>query len=242
MTDVDDVADRLYAVLPEEFVAARSEAVAAARAAGDRELAGLIGALGKPTQAAWAVDLLVRADGDQVRELVELGTLLREAQRDLDPAALRELGRQRQQVVAALARRAARLAADAGHRLGAGAQTQVEETLRAAVADPDAAAAVLSGRLTTALSWSGFGPVDVRGAVATLTAVPSRRPPVAAPPPPPPEPAAGEPEVPAEPPTDLAAARAEKAARAREEAARRRWSVAPPVEVLRVLPDGVEAG
>ncbi len=43
--DLDDVADELYAVPPEEFVAVRRQRQDDARAAGDRTLAREIGAL-----------------------------------------------------------------------------------------------------------------------------------------------------------------------------------------------------
>jgi len=58
--DLDEVADELYAVLPEEFVAVRGQRQDDARAAGDRTLAREIGGLPKPTAAAWVCNLLVR--------------------------------------------------------------------------------------------------------------------------------------------------------------------------------------
>jgi hypothetical protein len=57
---------------------------------------------------------------------------------------------------------------------------QVRGTFDAAIADETAEAAVLSGRLTTVLSYTGFGEVDVTDAVAApvrrrhLTSVPDR--------------------------------------------------------------------
>ena len=61
---LDDVADRLYAAAPDEFMALRTEQVAAAKAAGDKALAKEIGTLRKPTRSAWLVNLLARAAGD----------------------------------------------------------------------------------------------------------------------------------------------------------------------------------
>jgi hypothetical protein len=49
----------------------------------------------------------------------------------------------------------------------------VEETLRAALADPAAANAVRSGRLTTSLRYAGFGELDVSDVVALPTARPA---------------------------------------------------------------------
>ncbi|GHE09789.1 hypothetical protein [Klenkia taihuensis] len=194
--DFDDVADELYAQLPADFIGARTDAVAEAKRT-DKGLARRIGELGKPTLAAWTVNLLVRESGDQVSELVELGDLLRRAQDDLDPEQLRALDKQRRQVVRALAREAAKHARRAGHPVSDAVVVQVEETLKAAVADPAAAEVVLAGRLTGALTYNGIGaPSETR----TTTGRPPRRP-AAAPEPPP-------------PPVDLDAARAAKADRA----------------------------
>jgi hypothetical protein len=194
--DFDDVADELYAQLPADFIGARTDAVAEAKRT-DKGLARRIGELGKPTLAAWTVNLLVRESGDQVSELVELGDLLRRAQDDLDPEQLRALDKQRRQVVRALAREAARHARRAGHPVSDAVVVQVEETLKAAVADPAAAEVVLAGRLTGALTYNGIGaPSETR----TTTGRPPRRPSAPSEPPP--------------PPVDLDAARAAKADRA----------------------------
>ncbi|MGH3837857.1 MAG: hypothetical protein ACRDSF_19455 [Pseudonocardiaceae bacterium] len=155
---VDDVAAELYAVEPPAFVAARTDAARAAREAGDSELAAAIGKLRRPALAAWAVNLLARDDSDGLERLLALGEELREAQQQLRGEALQRLSRQRREAVAALTRRARQLAADAGHPLGADAARQVEETLGAAVADPDAARDVRGGRLVTPLRYAGFGP------------------------------------------------------------------------------------
>ena len=78
--DLDEVADELYAVPPEEFVALRRQRQDEARAAGDKALAKEIGALPKASAAAWACNLLVREQRAELEGLVELGDLLREAQ------------------------------------------------------------------------------------------------------------------------------------------------------------------
>ncbi|WP_237495280.1 hypothetical protein [Modestobacter sp. L9-4] len=148
-------------------MAARTAARDDARAAGDRPLATAIAALPKPTTAAWVCNLLVRRQPEEVAQLAELAELLRAAQVNLSGDQLRELGRQRNQLVAALARQARGLAHTDGHDVSSAVAEQVEATLRAAVADPGAGAALQAGRLTTALSYSGLGPVDLGGAVAT---------------------------------------------------------------------------
>ena len=78
---LDEVVAQLYALPPEEFTAARGEAVAAARTAGDRDLAKQIGALRRPTVAAWLVNLLAHQRPDLIGDLLALGDAMRTAQR-----------------------------------------------------------------------------------------------------------------------------------------------------------------
>jgi hypothetical protein len=110
----DEAADELYAALPKDFVATRSALVAAAKAAGDKDLAKAIGGLRRPVTAAWLVNLLVREAGDEVGALLELGAAMRHAQARLSGAELRTLSMQRQQVTRALASRAYALAGERG--------------------------------------------------------------------------------------------------------------------------------
>ncbi|MGY1772123.1 hypothetical protein [Blastococcus sp. SYSU D00813] len=172
--ELDDVADELYEVPPEEFVAARTARVDDARAAGDRVLAKQIGALPKPSTAAWVVNVLVRAHRDEIEALVELGGLLREAQDSLAGDQLRALNTQRGQLLSALTRQAAARARERGHAVSTAVSGQVEDTLRAAMADPEAGEAVLGGRLTSPLSYSGMG--GVTGMRPQLRVVPEPAP------------------------------------------------------------------
>jgi hypothetical protein len=155
---VDDalaaVVARLYAAVPEEFVALRTEEVARARKARDTGLAGAVGKLRKPTLAAWLVNLVAHQRPDLVDELLDLAGELRSAQRDLRGAELRELSTRRRATVGALAREAARLA---GPGRGNLPLAEVEATFAAALADPEVASAVRAGRLTKALEYTGFG-------------------------------------------------------------------------------------
>ncbi len=155
---LDAAAADLLALPPAQFTAARN-----ARA---EEVGGTvgrqIGKVRKPTVAAWAVNLLVR-DG-QLGEAVELSQALREAQDDADAAEMTRLGRQRRQLVAALARRAADLAAEAGAPLSASMRDAVEKTVNAAIIDPHAAAMILTGRLVASIDLADDS--DPRVAVA----------------------------------------------------------------------------
>lgn len=153
--DLQEVADELYRVPPEEFIALRKARQDQARAEGDKALAKDIGALPKPSAAAWVSNLLVRAHRPEIEGLVELGNLLREAQQNLAGAELKALDTQRRQLIAALTQQARSLAYDVGHPVSTQVAGQVEETLRTAMSDPAAGDALLTGRLTSPMSYNG---------------------------------------------------------------------------------------
>jgi DNA repair exonuclease SbcCD ATPase subunit len=154
--ELDEVANELYAMPPGEFVAARDERVRQAREAGDRVLASALGRLRRPTQSAWLVNLLSRERRELLDELLEIGAEFR-AER-LTRERLYELSDRRRELLHRLQTDTQRLATSAGVDLTADRAHEVEATLAAAVADPDTADQVRSGRLTTALSYSGLGP------------------------------------------------------------------------------------
>jgi hypothetical protein len=154
---IDDVADGLYAVAPDAFVATRTAAVAEARARGDKTAAAALGKLTKPTIVAWLVNRLSRSHRAEIEGLVSLGTEIRAATGAGDGPALRELAQRRKRNLAGLSAAARAVAADAGQTLGADSLREVEATLTAVVADPAAAEAVLAGRLTVALGFAGLG-------------------------------------------------------------------------------------
>ena len=162
--------EALYAASPDEFMGLRTQAVAEAKAAKDSESATAIGKLRKPSVAAWAVNLTARQAPDLVDELLDLGDRMRRAQSRLDTTTLTGLRPERDRLVDAFGDAAATALADAGRSLSAAALQEVRGTVIAALADATAAAAVGSGQLTRALSYSGFGEVDVSEAVGRTTA------------------------------------------------------------------------
>src|SRR4051812_35048981 len=170
---LQELADELYGSALAEFTARRNDRAKEVRAAGDRELAALVGKLPKPSVAAWAANLLVRERADQIGDVLSLGAMLREAQEDLDPDALRTLTRQRRQLVAALGREAARVASSRGQQLSAAAVEEVEQTLQAAMTDPAAADALRTGRLVRSLTGTGVEAVDLTDAVAAADGGPA---------------------------------------------------------------------
>ncbi len=142
-------ADELYGVAPAEFVATRRRLVGELT----REDARRLTALRRPTVSAWAVNLLVR-DGS-VTGLLDLGDRMREAWSS--GGDLGDLERERAAMVDDLVGRARTLAGEAGRPLSDAFATEVEDTLRAAVADPSAAVAVREGRLDHPMRHAGFG-------------------------------------------------------------------------------------
>jgi len=156
-----EIADRLYAEPPDRFVAAREEAAARARDAGDPALARQIVKLRRPTIAAWLVNLLSLRRPDLIGQLGELATAMRGAQRELRGADLRELSAQRRTLVSALVGEVRGLVADADPRADPARLplAEVETTLNAALSDADVAEQVSSGRLLRAVAYAGFGEI-----------------------------------------------------------------------------------
>ena len=172
--DLDQAADELYAVSPDDFMARRTALVGEARAAGDRPLAKEIGQLRKPTRSAWLVNLLARAEGKRIAELLELGTALQRAQQRMEGDELRRLSKERRKLIDTLARTAAELGRAEGYQAADAATQEVSQTLQAALSDAALAAQVTAGRVHQAASYGGFGPDDLASALAA--SMPSAKP------------------------------------------------------------------
>jgi DNA repair exonuclease SbcCD ATPase subunit len=200
----------LYGLPPGEFTGARNERAKTAKSAGDKELSQAIGRLRKPSTAAWLLNQMVRHHPDEIDQFLAIGSALREAQADLDADQLRQLSRQRHQVVAAVARQARALARQLGHPVSDTVEAEVEQTLRAALADEDAAAAISGGQLTKTLDYAGLG--DTRVDLTDAVAVPGAAPP--------PRPSGGRPpdREPAEPSADAVARRRAELEQAQQDA------------------------
>ena len=164
------IAEELYALTPSEFTGSRNEWAKQSKS-DDPELAKRILALRKPSVAAWVVNMMMRHQGDQMTQVLELGASLRQAQENLDGEALRELTRQRRQLTTAVTRQGRDLAQELGQRLTEAVADQVQGTLHAAMVDEDAAAAVRSGLLVSALTATGVGAADVVDSVAVPAAI-----------------------------------------------------------------------
>ena len=158
--------EQLYAAPLARFTPLRAELVAQARAAGDKSLVASVSRLRKPTVAAWAVNHYVRDHRDGLADLRAFAELLRSAQRSLDADQLRVLGRERARRVDDLADAIAVTARESGQSLGATVLQEVRDTLTALIADEAAETSILSGSLVRALSYSGFGSVELDDVVA----------------------------------------------------------------------------
>jgi hypothetical protein len=139
---IDEVADRLYGLAPDDFTAARD---AAARDA-PPDARRAIKALRRPTASAHVVNRLVRDDPAGIARLVRLGEDLRAALTS-GSGQMRALSDERRRLVADLVDGA----------LPDAVRRDVAATLEAASADADLAAEVLRGRLTKPLRYVGLG-------------------------------------------------------------------------------------
>ncbi len=180
MAEAEAGVDELYALDPNDFVAARNDLVKGLKKAGDKALAAEVAKRKRPTPAAWAVNQLTRHHRAEVEELVRMGEALRDAQdRALagdEPGDLRQAGRARRDALARLVDRADRLLVERGGAAGAHAG-EVASTLEAASLDAEAGATVLSGRLSAELAPpSGFGAFDLTAAPAPARPQPKAEP------------------------------------------------------------------
>ncbi|MFG1603027.1 hypothetical protein [Actinoplanes sp. NPDC049265] len=151
---------RMYLEPPDGFVAARTAAIADAKKSGDTTAVKRLTALRKPTVAAWLVNLLALEKPELIDQLVDLAEALRTAQRTLQGDELRELSTQRRQIVSALVGEARKLAVAQDRGLaGKLPLGEVEATLSAAMAEPEVAEQVRTGRLVRAATYAGFGEV-----------------------------------------------------------------------------------
>ncbi|WP_125728060.1 hypothetical protein [Kibdelosporangium aridum] len=146
--DLKSIADQLYALRPTEFMAARSEFVRAAKDEGDKQAATAIGKFRKPSTAAWALNLLARREPDELKRLANLGASLRDAHGRFDGETLRELSKQRHQLVRAMVAQVRSLASAEGQKLSETVVRDIESVFAAALADPAVTEVLQAGTLS----------------------------------------------------------------------------------------------
>jgi peptidoglycan hydrolase CwlO-like protein len=165
------IAEELYSLPPGDFTGTRNQWAKQTKADGDPALAKRVTELRKPSMSAWVVNMLMRHQGEQMSQVLDLGASLRQAQSDLDADALRELTRQRRQLTTAVTSQGRSLAAELGQKVTEAVADQVQGTLHAAMVDEGAASAVRSGMLVAAIAATGVGEADVVDAVAVPGAI-----------------------------------------------------------------------
>ena len=145
--------DALYALPLDRFTPER-DALARELQGADAEAAKRVKGLRKPVVAAWGLNALAREDPEGIRELLELGTRLRDAQRralsggDVEP--LREATEERRRLVGRLARKASAILERVGTSAGAH-EDDLSSTLDAAAVDEESGELLRSGRVTKPL-------------------------------------------------------------------------------------------
>ncbi len=159
--DLEELTDELYVATPPEFVARRDHLAAQARAAGDGALAAAIKALRRPTVGAWYLNVASRAGLRSLRDLLALGDSLRTASEEGDFVVLRDLAKRRGPLVTEVVRELTSLLRAQGTAATPAGLDEVRATLAAALADPEVAEQVESGRLDRPHSYGGFGEVMV---------------------------------------------------------------------------------
>jgi hypothetical protein len=169
----------LYGVPLERFTAERNALAKQLRREGRREEAAAVGELRKPSVAAWAVNQLVRTQGNEVAALFEAGDALKHAQSQLvagrgNAGALRHASEAEREAIERLTHRASGLLSSEGHALSPAKLEQVSETLHAAALDEAARAQVHEGCLQRELRHIGLGALGT-GASGTTTAEDDRQ-------------------------------------------------------------------
>lgn len=160
--DLDEAVAELYAAPLEDFVAVRTRLAKGA----ERDLAQEIRALRKPTVTAWLLNQLGRESPEVVDAVGMLGGRMRAAQAAADMSALREARPERDRLIRDVVLAVREVADQHGRSLSTAGEDEVTATVIAALADEQSQAALGSGMLVRALSYSGFGEVDVDDAVA----------------------------------------------------------------------------
>lgn len=167
--DTPTTVDDLYAVDPDEFVAARKALVRRLREQGDRDAAEQAGAARKPPRSAWALNVTARTDAEVVGRFVatirELGSALGG---DGDPRA-----------AMAQHRAATEDVLDAAERItgisGESWRSRMRGTLQAAATDEEVAADLSAGTLRDDAAPSGLGPLGLGGPDADVVSLTDRR-------------------------------------------------------------------
>ena len=165
--------DDLYREHPSGFVAARDRLAKELRSAGDRDEAERVSKLRRPSAAAWLVNVAALTEPKALKEFAKAAAALEKAQaralegKDEGAAKWRAAAAREREAAQAVLEAAEDSAADAGHPATKQALDAVDETLRAAAADPDLRERVVAGRVEREQSAATIG-------TSGMTAAPSK--------------------------------------------------------------------
>jgi hypothetical protein len=150
--DLESATQTLYRIAPARFTSTRDAMATEARDAGQRELASSLRKLRKPSVGAWLANLLVFEQPSDVKQLVHLGAELRSPKRKVERDRIRRVSKDKGDAVSKLVQDARSIASREGQSISEAASLELEATLEAAFADPQAAKSLLEGRLSSGLA------------------------------------------------------------------------------------------
>ncbi|MDQ1377497.1 MAG: hypothetical protein QOE15_1670 [Acidimicrobiaceae bacterium] len=162
----------LYAVVPEQFVAARDTFVRRLRSAGDKAKAARIAKLRRPPLTTWALNQVARNVPALIEELLDAGGILRSAMEKAlrgDASDLRQARATERSAVDAIVDEAGRRIDEAGYTRTDVMNQRMAATLRAAIVDESVANLLQDGVLDRDQDAPGFG---MDSLTAPLTLVP----------------------------------------------------------------------
>ncbi|HYV49911.1 MAG TPA: hypothetical protein VFA20_33880 [Myxococcaceae bacterium] len=174
-TELDAALDRLYAAPYEQFTQTRDELAKEAKASGDAELAAQIKKERRPPVTVWALNQLARRKPQAVREVLESGLRLREAQeravRGEGGGPLRDATAEQRHVLREVLEAAVEIVKEAGSAGSSDQHDRMEGTLLACANGPPALGDQLQeGKLEKDLPRPGFG--DLSAVEAAPAAAP----------------------------------------------------------------------
>jgi hypothetical protein len=161
--------DDLYAVAPDEFVAARKELVRRLKAAGDTEGATLAGQARKPPRSAWALNVAATSEPESVAAFVaSIDDLAAALGGDGDPRTAMSAHRDATEALLDAAERVSGVEGESW-------RSRMRGTLQAAATDADVAAELVAGTLRDDAAPSGLGPLGMPDPGADVVSLASRR-------------------------------------------------------------------
>ena len=171
--ELEDAAEQLYGLPPEQFIAVRDALARHVRSEGEPELARRIRSLRKPTRGSWLINLLAREQPSRLGALDTLAQALRQAHRNGEAPELLRLSGERTRTVATLTQAALERGRAAGYSPNEAIRAEITGTLTAALTHPEVADLVAVGRVVSAASPASFGPLGLFERIDSTEAPPS---------------------------------------------------------------------